>query len=40
MTPLFVATPLFLSAPLWRTIPQPLPLQVLVVAVGLALIAA
>lgn len=40
MTPLFVATPLFLSAPLWHTIPQPLALQVLVVAVGLALIAA
>jgi plastocyanin domain-containing protein len=28
------------AAPLWRTIPQPLALQVLVAAVGLALIAA
>ena len=28
------------AAPLWRTIPQPLALQVLVAAVGLALVAA
>ncbi len=40
MTSFFVAPPLFLAAPLWRTIPQPLALQVLVTAVGLALIVA
>jgi plastocyanin domain-containing protein len=40
MTSLFVAPPLLLAAPLWRTIPQPLALQVLVTAVGLALIVA
>ena len=33
-------TALFVAAPLWRTMPQPLVLQVLVVVVGLALIAA
>ncbi len=33
-------TPHEAAAPLWRTIPQPLALQVLVAAVGLALIAA
>ena len=33
-------TPLFLSAPLWRTIHQPLALQVLLAGVGLALIVA
>ncbi len=40
MTSLFVAPPFILAAPLWRTIPQPLALQVLVTAVGLALIVA
>ncbi|MCP9931822.1 cupredoxin domain-containing protein [Cyanobium sp. AMD-g] len=40
MTSLCVAPPLVLAAPLWRTIPQPLALQVLVTAVGLALIVA
>lgn len=40
MTSLFVVPPHFLAAPLWRTIPQPLALQVLVTAVGLALIVA
>ncbi len=38
MTPLSVIPSLVLAAPLWRTIPQPLALRVLVVAVGLALI--
>ncbi|MCT0206836.1 cupredoxin domain-containing protein [Synechococcus sp. CS-1332] len=40
MTLHLALTPLLMATPLWRTIPQPLALQVLVVVVGLALVVA